>query len=115
MHDHQFQKTSTNYVSLEGFFLFLLQGAFQCHDNMTIVNQIFKSIHCVHISNNAIKIHSMYVKHLEKFPKHIWRAPYVHEYLSHKRRGILCLLLKNGREIITILGCEILSTLKEKL
>jgi len=81
---------------------------------MTIVNKIFKSIHCVHISNNVIKIHSMYVKCLAKFPKHIWRAPYVHEYLSHKRGGILCLLLKSGRKIITILGHEILSTLKEK-
>jgi hypothetical protein len=82
---------------------------------MTIFNKTFKSIHCVHISNNVIKIHFMYVKHLQKFPKHIWRAPYVHEYLSHKRGGILRLLLESGREIITILGCEILSTLKEKL
>jgi hypothetical protein len=56
---------------------------------MTIVNKIFKYIHCVHMSNNVIKIHSMYVKWLEKFPKHIWRAPYVHEYLYHKRGGIL--------------------------
>ncbi len=105
-------KKNTNYVCLEGFFC-----CCKVHFNvMTIwpfVNKIFKSIHCVHISNNVIKIHSMYAKCLEKFPKHIWRPPYVHEYLSHKRGGILCLLLKSGREIITILGHEILSTLKE--
>lgn len=32
-------------------------------------------------------------KHLEELPKCIWKAPYIHKYLSNKRRGILCPLI----------------------
>ncbi len=32
------------------------------------------------------------IKHLEKLSKYIWRAPYIHEFPSYKRGGILCLL-----------------------
>jgi hypothetical protein len=32
------------------------------------------------------------IKHLEKFSKCIWRAPYIYEFPSYKRGEILCLL-----------------------
>jgi hypothetical protein len=35
-----------------------------------------------------------FVKHVEKFPKYIWRAPYIHEYTSKTQQGFQPYILR---------------------
>jgi hypothetical protein len=44
----------------------------------------------------------------------MWSAHYIHEYPSYKRGGILCLLLKSGREIMKCIGQQFRSGLFPK-
>jgi hypothetical protein len=36
----------------------------------------------------------------------LWRAPYIHQVPSYKLEGILCLLVKDGREIMPTCRCK---------
>jgi hypothetical protein len=42
------------------------------------------------------------------------RAPYIHELPSYKLGGILCLLLKGGREIMPFVGVRTLPLLRSR-
>jgi hypothetical protein len=45
----------------------------------------------------------------ENFPSVWGKTPNIHEYTSHKRGGILCLLIKSGRDLTFIISrCKIL-------
>lgn len=52
-------------------------------------------------------------KALEEISYCNWRAPYIHEFPSLKIRGILCLLIKSGRELTPTCRHKIPSTLQK--